>query len=103
MQVKYEKVLPVKEHLKCLIKEGLRMMTDEKIKNASELEFAVFCIENVAAKLGVNAERVYKAFTEQSDILNGYIVQEYEVLHTQSREYIVDDLLDVMKERGVTV
>ena len=69
MQVKYEKVLPVKEHLKCLIKEGLRMMTDEKIKNASELEFAVFCIENVAAKLGVNAERVYKAFTEQSDVM----------------------------------
>ena len=26
-------------------------MTDEKIKNSSELEFAVFCIENVAAKL----------------------------------------------------
>ncbi len=79
------------------------MMTDEKIKNSSELEFAVFCIENVAAKLGVDAERVYQAFTEQSDILNGYIVPEYEVLHTQSREYIVDDLIDVMKERGVEV
>ena len=25
-------------------------MADEKIKNSSELEFAVFCIENVAAK-----------------------------------------------------
>ena len=75
-------------------------MMDEKIKNFSELEFAVFCIENVAAKLGVDAERVYQAFTEQSDILNGYIVPEYEVLHTQSREYIVNDLLDVMKERG---
>ena len=62
-----------------------------------------FCIENVAAKLGMNAERVYQAFTEQSNILNGYIVPEYEVLHTQSREYIVDDLLDVMKERGVEV
>ena len=49
-------------------------MTDEKIKNSSELEFAVFCIENVAAKLGVNAERVYQAFTEQSNILNGYIL-----------------------------
>lgn len=79
------------------------IMTDEKIKNSSELEFAVFCIENVAAKLGVNAERVYQAFTEQSNILNGYIVPEYEMLHTQSREYIVDDLLDVMKERGVEV
>ena len=29
------------------------MIADEKIKNSSELEFAVFCIENVAAKLDV--------------------------------------------------
>ena len=74
------------------------MMADKKIKNSNELEFAVFCIENVAAKLGVDAERVYQAFTKKSDILNGYIVPEYEVLHTQSREYIVADLFDVMKE-----
>ena len=79
------------------------MIQDEKIKNFSELEFAVFCIENVAAKLGVDAEYVYQSFTEKSDILNGYIVPEYEVLHTQSREYIVDEILDVMKERGVKV
>ena len=55
------------------------------------------------SKAGVDAERVYQAFTEKSDILNGYIVLEYEVLHTQSREYIVDDLLDVMKEKEVEV
>jgi hypothetical protein len=79
------------------------MMTEVEIKNSSELEFAVFCIENVAAKLGVDAERVYQAFTEQSDILNGYIVPEYEVLHTQGREYIVADILDVMRERGVEI
>lgn len=79
------------------------MMTDEKIKNSDELEFAIFCIENVAAKLGVDAEHVYQAFTEQSDILNGYIVPEYEVLHTQGREYIVADILDVMRERGVEI
>lgn len=69
------------------------MMPNEKIKNSNELEFAVFCIENVAAKLCVGAERVYQAFTEKSDILNGYIVPEYEVLHTQSKGYIVEDLL----------
>lgn len=79
------------------------MMTEVEIKNSSELEFAVFCIENVAEKLGVDAERVYQAFTEQSDILNGYIVPEYEVLHTQGREYIVADILDVMRERGVEI
>lgn len=78
-------------------------MPDETIKNPRELEFAIFCVENVAAMLGVGAELVYKAFTEQSDILNGYIVPEYEVLHTQSRDYIVNDLLDVMKEKGVVI
>lgn len=78
-------------------------MEDGQIKNSGELEFAVFCIENVAVRLRVGAERVYQAFTEKSDILNGYIVPEYEVLHTQGREYIVNDLLDLMKERGVQV
>ena len=70
-------------------------------KNTKQCKYSI--IENVAAKLGVDAERVYQALTERSDILNGYIVPEYEVLHTQSREYIVDDLLDVMKERGVEI
>ena len=76
-------------------------MENENIKNSRELEFAVFCIENVAARLGVDAKQVYQAFTKKSDILNGYIVPEYEILHTQSKEYIVDELLEVMKERGV--
>ena len=79
------------------------MIQNEEIKNSNELEFAIFCIENVAAKLGVDAEQVYQAFTQKSDILNGYIVPEYEILHTQSLDYIVEDLIDVMKERGVEV
>ena len=78
-------------------------MPERTIKNSRELEFTVFCIENVAKELGVNAERVYQAFTRESNILNGYIIPEYDILHTQSREYIVRDILDVMKERGVRV
>lgn len=73
------------------------------ITNAKELEFAIFCMENVAAKLGVGAEDVYKGFTDKSDILNGYIVPGYEALHTQSKEYIVNDIIELMHERGVTI
>lgn len=51
-------------------------MPEEKIKSSKELEFVIFCIENVAAKLGADAERVYQAFTEKSNILNGYNVPE---------------------------
>lgn len=68
-----------------------------------ELEFAIFCIENVASRLHVDAQNVYVALSEQTNILNDYIIPEYEVLHTQSKDYIVDDIIDVMHERGVKV
>ena len=76
-------------------------MMKQNIEKSRELEFAIFCIENIAAKLGVSAEKVYDAIKEKSDILNDYIIPEYEILHTQGKEYIVDDIIEVMKERGV--
>lgn len=76
-------------------------MMKQNIEKSRELEFAIFCIENIAAKLGVSAEKIYDALTEKSDILNDYIIPEYEILHTQGKEYIVDDIIEVMKERGV--
>jgi hypothetical protein len=77
------------------------MLKAENIKNADELEFAVFCIENVALSLGVKADKVYSALTKDSDILHQYIVPEYEVLHTQGKDYIVADIIEIMKKRGV--
>ena len=77
------------------------MMNNAVIKNKEELEFAVFCIENIASRLGKNAEEVYQALAEKSDILNSYIIPEYEMLHTQSKEYIVDDIISLMNERGL--
>ena len=49
---------------------------ETNIRKSRELEFAIFCIENVAAKLGVSAEKVYNALAEKSDILNDYIIPE---------------------------
>ena len=71
------------------------------IGTVEELEFAIFCIENVATKLEIDAQQVYRMLSEDSDILNSYIVSEYEMLHTQSKEYIVDDIIDFMRESGV--
>ena len=63
--------------------------------------FSSFCIENIALKLGKNAEEVYQALTEKSNILNSYIIPEYEVLHTQGKDYIVNDIISLMEERGI--
>ena len=51
-------------------------MEKKNIANLNELEFVIFCIENIALKLKVNAEEVYIALTEKSSILNDYIVPE---------------------------
>jgi len=71
------------------------------IQNDRELEFAVFCIENVAEALGKPSGEVYRALAGPDGILNQYIVPSYDVLHTQGKEYIVDDILRVMDEKGV--
>ena len=79
----------------------MQMKAEADQWNSRELEFAIFCIENVAIKLNTDPRKVYAAQTEQTDILQEYIIPEYEVLHTQSKDYIVDEIIDVMKERGV--
>ena len=71
--------------------------------SASALEFAVFCIESIGRRLGVDGTRVYDALAKRSNILNDYIVANYQVLHTQDREYIVDDILDIMASRGIAL
>lgn len=76
---------------------------EEMIKDANELEFVLFCIENIAEKVGVSPQQIYQVLTQESDILHSYIIPEYETLHTQSKDYIVDDILDFMNEKGVEI
>lgn len=78
-------------------------LNQQPIHNENELSFAIFCVENVAIKLKVSADRVYRALAEESDILNSYIVPCYEVLHSQGKEYIVDDIISYMQEKGVEI
>ena len=55
--------------MRIIIRKIGEILMDKEIKNEDELEFAVFCIESIASKLGKNAEDVFKDLTEKSDIL----------------------------------
>ena len=69
-------------------------MMDEK-----RLEFSIFCIESLADTLEIDAKKVYRMIKDSS-ILDEYIIPCYEPLHSQSKHYIVEDLIGVLKERG---
>jgi hypothetical protein len=70
--------------------------------NSDTLLFAVFCIEGIAERLLKDGTEVYKLLTGKGDILDTYILEYYDTLHTQSKEYIVDELVGLMKEEGLT-
>ena len=55
------------------------MANRQSIKSRRELDFAVFCSENVAAALGKTSGDVYRALSDDSGILHQYIVPNYDV------------------------
>ena len=84
-----------------MIGSGLPM--NDRIKNTDELEFTIFCIENLALRLKTDAEHIYTALAESSSFLYDYIVSHYGVLHTQDKEYIINDILEAMDQCGIKV
>jgi hypothetical protein len=66
-----------------------------------ELDFAIFCVESVAEYLGVSGGAVYALLARDSGILDDYVIPSYDVLHTQSKEYIVNDVVGYMREEGL--
>lgn len=70
------------------------------------MEFVVFAIESAAQKTGIPAPTLYNRL-EKVDLISRYLVGSYDVLHTQSKEYIADTLIEALdnweryyKEKG---
>ncbi|MBR6245059.1 DUF3791 domain-containing protein [bacterium] len=64
------------------------------------LEFVTYCIVKLSAILNLSQQEVYMKL-KNSGILYGYIVPSYDVLHTFSSRYLMEDLTDYMREKGV--
>ena len=64
-----------------------------------QLDFVTYCIGNLADRLNISASKVYKML-RSTNILNGYMIPCYDVLHTFSKEYIMDVLINLLKKRG---
>ena len=64
-----------------------------------QLDFVTYCVGNLADRLNMSASKVYKML-RSTDILNGYMIPCYDVLHTFGKEYIMGDLINLLKKRG---
>lgn len=64
------------------------------------LEFVTYCISKLSQVLKLSQREVYRRL-KVSGILDGYIIPSYDVLHTFSSRYLVEDLINYMREKGV--
>lgn len=68
------------------------------IHSEKELEFILFCVEFVAKSLNQEPDIIYQKLKE-SGLLQNYIIDNYEILHTLGKDYLVNDIIQIMKER----
>lgn len=68
--------------------------------NRDILSFITFSIGNLSRRLQLTQREVYTRL-KSSGILDEYIVPSYDVLHSFGKEYLMEDLISFMKEKGV--
>lgn len=65
-------------------------------------DFVVFAIENTAKRLGIPGSKVYQAL-QSSNGIQDFLYPSYPTLHTQGKEYIVDEVLEYLKEHHAAI
>ena len=67
--------------------------------NDEQLKFSVFIINQISQSIKKPTAIVYN-FLSESNILDEYIINCYDSLHTLGREYLVEDITRLLYDRG---
>ena len=70
--------------------------------NKDIFPFVVYLIHACADRWESTPKQVYNGM-KNSGCIDRYLVPHYEFLHTQGTDYLVDDIHEYMKLRGVIV
>ena len=60
-----------------------------------KLAFAASCVEGAARKLGIPYIEVYERM-KKVELIDNYILKHYDTLHTESREYLIEDVIECL-------
>ena len=67
-----------------------------------EVVFVSFLLYQLAEAWHISPSKVYKKLLE-ANAIDGYILPCYDTLHTLGSKYLVEDITELMNERGVTI
>lgn len=75
------------------LKKLIRLPLDEL-----KLSFAASCVEGLARRTGKPYSEIYDRMSKAEAIEN-YILPNYDTLHTENREYVLDDVMEYIENR----
>lgn len=78
-------------------------MCEARLATDEQLYFAIFCIEAIADYLHKDPRDVYDALAYKTNLLDDYVARYYDVLHTQDKYYIAQDVLRELETEGVSL
>ena len=67
-----------------------------------ELNFSIYVLYILSEKWNVTPTQVYKILNS-TGILDNYIIKGYDMLHTLGKEYLIEDISDFVREKGVNI
>ena len=67
-----------------------------------ELTFVVFILHDLGQHWNMTTPEVYEILNT-TGILDDYIIKCYDVLHTLGKEYLVEDITEFVREKGIDV
>lgn len=77
------------------------MLTSQTLDNSVKvLEFISFCVEIYAQENDMSGSKVIELF-EKTNLLS-YLSDNYEILHTQGKQYILCNISDFLKAKEET-
>ena len=59
------------------------------------IHFAVMAIESGARKLGISGKEMHDRLSKQ-DLIKNRLIKRYEELHTQSLDWVADDICETL-------
>ncbi|WP_026528073.1 DUF3791 domain-containing protein [Butyrivibrio sp. VCD2006] len=70
--------------------------------NDQSFSFVIYMIHACANKWGKLPSEVYVLLTK-ADCINKYLVPHFDILHTQSTNAVIDDIVQYLGVRGIKV
>ena len=67
----------------------------KRTAESDRIQFAVIAIETAAKKMGISTAELTSRLHKQG-LVEGRLIRFYETLHTQSADYVADDIIETL-------